>query len=64
MSKQQFDTKMEAQDAAKRRSGWKDPNAGYSTPGYNYGLGTYIRNKHEFKAAEKEAKARGIVNNG
>lgn len=42
------DTMLRA-EIAKTKTGNRDKNAGYSKPGYNLGLGKYIRDKDDYK---------------
>lgn len=47
--------KIEAIESRKGKN--RDKNAGYSTPGYNFGLGTYIKDKEHYKKVLREKQA-------
>lgn len=51
-----YHEKKAAEEAAKMKAGVRNKNAGFSQPGYNFGLGKFIRSKDEYHAEVKKAK--------
>jgi len=47
-----------------KQKGYVDKDRGYSNPGYNIGLGTYVRDKDDYKRKERELRRKGVENTG
>ena len=51
-----FEKQKAKEEAWKVKMGRQDKDAGYSKPGYNFGIGKYVWDKSDFKKKEREAK--------
>lgn len=48
----------EQKEIDKIQRGKRDKNAGYSEPGFNFGLGEYVKDKDHYKKIVRERKAK------